>query len=556
METAENLYQTYCTEGFDENGVMNRFDIHCPDNFNFAYDVIDRIAQLEPDRRAMVWSDVAGHERVFTFSDISRASNRVANMLRAYGVKKGDRVMLVLKRHYEFWFTILALHKLGAITIPATNLLTKKDVEYRIQAAGISAVVCTATCEISAYVDQAEKELQYSLSAKFLCRGEKDGWIDYAREMEKYPDTFERADTHVNEGMLLYFTSGTTGNPKMVLHSHYYAIYHIPTAHQWHCVDPKGLHLSVAETGWGKAAWGKLYGQWFLGAGIYVYDFDKFVPGDLLKMIEKHKLTTFCAPPTIFRFLIKEGMEEKSLATLRHVTTAGEALNEEVYNRFEEVTGLPLMEGFGQTETALLIGNLRGMTPRPGSMGRPNPLYNVDIVDEDGVSVEPGTVGEIVVRPREDGRPSGLFTGYYRDEARTAAAFEHGMYHTGDTAYMDEDGYFWYVGRTDDVIKASGYRIGPFEVESVLMEHPAVLEVAVTGAPDPVRGQVVKATIVLTSQYRPSEELKKELQTFVKKATAPYKYPRVIEFVEELPKTISGKIRRSEIRDRDNPSRR
>lgn len=552
-ETATNLFLKYCSEGFDENGILNRFDIHCPDNFNFAYDVIDRIAELEPDRRAMVWTDVEGAEKIFTFSDISRASNRVANMLRAHGVKKGDRVMLVLKRHYEFWFTILALHKLGAITIPATNLLTKKDVEYRIQAADINAVVCTATCEISSYVDAAEEELGCKLDAKFICRGTKEGWIDYAAEMEKYPDTLERVDTNVNDGMLLYFTSGTTGNPKMVLHSHYYAIYHIPTAYNWHCVHADGLHLSLAETGWGKAAWGKLYGQWFVGGGIFVYDFDKFVPHDLLEMIKKYQLTTFCAPPTVFRFLIKEGMEEDSLKSLKYVTTAGEALNEEVYKRFKDVTGLDLMEGFGQTETALLIGNVKGMKPKPGSMGKPIPLYNVDIVDEDLNSVPAGTVGEIVVRPPADGKPNGLFTGYYLDEERTAAAWEGGVYHTGDTAYKDEDDYFWYVGRTDDVIKASGYRIGPFEVESVLMEHPAVLEVAVTGAPDPVRGQVVKATVVLTSQYQPSEELKKELQDYVKKTTAPYKYPRIIEFVDDLPKTISGKIKRNEIRNRDNP---
>ena len=552
METAKNLYQEYCTEGYDENGVLTRFDIHCPENFNFSYDVIDRIAALSPERRAMVWTDTTGAEKIFTFADMSRISNQVAHLFQRHGVKKGDRVMLVLKRHYEFWFCILALHKLGAVTIPATNLLTKKDVEYRIQAADITAVVCTATCDIAEYVDEAERELGKKLSAKFLVRGQRDGWLDFGAEYPACPDTLERIDTNVNDGMLLYFTSGTTGNPKMVLHNHYYSIYHITTAHNWHNVDPDGLHLTVAETGWGKAVWGKLYGQWFLGAGIYVYDFDKFVPADLLAMIKKYRISTFCAPPTIFRFLIKEGMEEGSLASLRYVTTAGEALNEEVYQRFQDVTGLDLMEGFGQTETALLIANLKGMKPKPGSMGKPTPLYNVDIVDEDLNSVEAGTVGEIVVRPPEPGKPNGLFKGYFLDDERTAAAWAGGVYHTGDTAYKDEDGYFWYVGRTDDVIKASGYRIGPFEVESVLMEHPAVLEVAVTGAPDPVRGQVVKATVVLTSQYSPSDELKKELQDYVKKTTAPYKYPRIIEFVPELPKTISGKIKRNEIRDRDN----
>lgn len=552
METATTLYQKYVTEGYDADGVLNRFDIHCPDSFNFAYDVVDRIAELEPNRRAMVWTDEHGAERIFSFADISAESNRVANMLRAKGIQKGDKVMLVLKRHYEFWFTILALHKLGAVTIPATNLLTTKDVIYRIQAADVKGIVCTATCEISDHVEEAERYLNRTLPVKVLVRGEKEGWTCFDTEYEGYSSVFERVDTNVNDDMLLYFTSGTTGNPKMVMHSHYYSIYHIITAHDWHNVRPDGLHLSLAETGWGKAAWGKLYGQWFLGAGIFVYDFDKFVPHDLLMMIKKYKITTFCAPPTVFRFLIKEGMDSDSLASLEHVTTAGEALNEEVYTRFKEVTGLDLMEGFGQTETALLIANLRGTAPKSGAMGKPTPLYNVQIVDEDGNPVPTGTVGEIVVLPPKDGTPNGLFKGYYLDEQRTKEVWEYGIYHTRDTAYCDEDGYFWYVGRTDDVIKASGYRIGPFEVESVLMEHPAVLEVAVTGAPDPIRGQVVKATIVLTSQYQPSDELKKELQNYVKRVTAPYKYPRIIEFVPELPKTISGKIKRNEIRARDN----
>lgn len=552
METATTLYQRYVTEGYDKNGILNRFDIHCPDNFNFAYDVIDEIAKLEPNRRAMVWTDIYGAERTFTFSDMAEASNRVANMLYKKGIRRGDKVMLILKRHYEFWFTILALQKIGAVTIPATNLLTTKDVVYRVQAAEIKGIVCTATCDISEYVDEAEEKLGYKLPVKILARGERAGWDSFDTLFAGSSSVWERQETNVNDDMLLYFTSGTTGNPKMVVHSHYYAVYHITTAHNWHCVDPDGLHLTVAETGWAKAAWGKIFGQWFMAAGLFVYDFDKFVPHDLLAMIKKYKLTTFCAPPTIFRFLIKEGMDAESLSSLKYVTTAGEALNDEVFNRFKEVTGLSIMEGFGQTESALMIGNLRGTTPKPGAMGKPMPLYNIDIVDEDANSVPTGTVGEIVVRPPADGKPTGVFKGYYLDEARTAAAWENGVYHTGDTAYCDEDGYFWYVGRTDDVIKASGYRIGPFEVESVLMEHPAVLEVAVTGAPDPVRGQVVKATIVLTSQYQPSDELKKELQNYVKKTTAPYKYPRIIEFVPELPKTISGKIRRAAIRNHDN----
>ncbi|WMJ23093.1 AMP-binding protein [Paludicola sp. MB14-C6] len=547
----ENLYKQFCTEGFDEHGVLNKFDVQCPDNFNFAYDVVDKIAEIEPDRRAMVWTNEQGDERIFSFSDMSKASNKVANMLTDYGIKKGDKVIIVLKRHYEFWFTILALHKIGAVTIPATNLLTTKDIEYRTNAASVKHIICSGTCHITDYVDEAEEKCG-KFEAKFIVRNTKEGWIDFDNEMEKYPDTFERVETHKADDMLAYFTSGTTGNPKMVMHDYSYPLAHIITAVHWHCVKGDGLHLTLAETGWGKAVWGKLYGQWLAGAGIFVYDFDKFVPHDLLEMIEKYKITTFCAPPTVYRFLIKEGMKAENLASLTHASTAGEALNEEVFKRFRDVTGLKLMEGFGQTETTLLLATLDGMEPKPGSMGKPSPLYNVDIVDEDLNSVDDGVVGEIVVRPRKDGTKYGLLKCYYRDEAKTNQVWQGGVYHTGDTAYRDEDGYYWYVGRTDDVIKASGYRIGPFEVESVLMEHPAVLECAVTGAPDPVRGQVVKATIVLTSQYQPSDELKKEIQNFVKKTTAPYKYPRIIDFVPELPKTISGKIKRNEIRNQDN----
>ncbi len=546
----ENLYKQFCVEGFDENGTLNKFDVCCPDNFNFAYDVVDKIAECEPNRRAMVWTNEQGDERIFSFSDMSKASNKVANMLTTYGIKKGDKVIIVLKRHYEFWFTILALHKIGAVTIPATNLLTTKDIVYRTNAAGVKAVICSGTCNITDSVDEAEAQCG-NYMAKFIVRGQKDGWFDFNAEMEAYPDTFERIENSKEDNMIGYFTSGTTGNPKLVMHDYSYPLAHIITAKYWHCCKPDGLHLTLAETGWAKAVWGKLYGQWLIASGVFVYDFDKFSPTDLLAMIEKYKVTTFCAPPTIFRFFIKEGMEAKNLASLTHASIAGEALNEEVFNRFKDVTGLKLMEAFGQTETTILVATLKGMTPKPGSMGRPSPLYNVDIVDENMNTVEDGVVGEIVVRPRNDGTKYGLLKGYYNDEERNNKVWEHGVYHTGDTAYRDEDGYLWYIGRTDDMIKSSGYRIGPFEVESVLMEHPAVLECAVTGAPDPVRGQVVRATIVLTSQYQPSEELKKEIQNFVKKTTAPYKYPRIIDFVPELPKTISGKIRRTEIRAKD-----
>lgn len=547
----KDFYKQFCIEEFDEDGVLKHFDVKAPDDFNFAYDVVDQIAKLEPDRRAMVWTNVRGDEKTFTFKEMSDYSTQAANLFKAHGIKKGDTVLLILKRNYQFWFAILGLHKIGAIAVPATNLLTTKDIIYRLDAAKIKAVVCTCECNVHQYIDEAEKALGLSL-VKFSAMGRLDGYINFDEEMAKQPASIERVPVTRTDGMLMYFTSGTTGEPKMALHGFFYPLAHIVTAVHWQHVDPDGLHLTVAETGWGKAAWGKLYGQWLTGAGIFVYDFDKFVPAELLHLIEKYRITTFCAPPTIFRFFIKEGMEGYDLSSLKYVTIAGEALNEEVFRKFKEYTGLSLMEGYGQTETTLAIANLSVDRVRPGSMGLPSPLYDVDLLDDNGNSVPIGEVGEIVIRADQAlcSQP-GLFLEYYRDPENTAYAWRNGYYHTGDTAYRDEEGYYWYVGRKDDIIKSSGYRIGPFEVESALMEHPAVLECAVTGVPDPVRGQLVKATIVLTSKYEPSEELKKEIQEFVKKLTAPYKYPRAIEFVKELPKTISGKIRRVEIRQHD-----
>ncbi len=545
----EHFYQRFCKEGFDQDGVLNYFEPLPADNFNFAYDVVDEIAKEEPERRAMVWCNIKGEERVFTFGDMKSYSDKCAQMLTAHGVKKGDKVLLVLKRHYEFWFTVLALHKIGAVGVPATNLLTTKDIKYRFSAAGITSCVCSGECAVPQYVDEA-CETYPEIQAKFIVRGQREGWIDYTAELEAQDGNWKRVETSKNDPMLLYFTSGTTSMPKMVVHNMSYPLGHIITARYWHNVHAGDLHLTVSESGWMKCVWGKLYGQWLAGAAVFVYDFDKFIPSDLLAMMEKYKVTTFCAPPTVYRFFIKEGLGDYDLSSLRYSTTAGEALNPEVYNRWKEFTGLKLMESYGQTETVVLTGNFVGTTPKPGSMGKPSPLYDIHLVDEDGQDVPPGNVGEVVINTNKP--HYGLFGGYYRDEAATARAWHDGYYHTGDTAWMDEDGYFWYVGRTDDVIKASGYRIGPFEIESVLMEHPAVLECAVTGAPDPVRGTVVKATIVLTKAYSPSEELKKELQNYVKKQTAPYKYPRIVEFVEELPKTISGKIRRVEIRQKDH----
>lgn len=545
-----SYHLNFVEEGYDEKGILNKFSIKYPDNFNFSYDIIDKYAEIEPDRRALLWVDLEGNERLFTFSDLSRLSTKAANMFLDMGIKKGDHVMLVLKRNYQFWYVIMALLKIGAIAIPATHQLTTKDFVYRFEAADVKAVVATSHADVSHFVEEADEKLGGCLKAKYIVNGTREGWENYDELIEKYPDTMERVTTKSDETFLLYFTSGTTGYPKMVIHDHTYALAHIQTAKHWHNVDPDGIHLTISDTGWAKAAWGKMYGQLIMGTCLFVYDFDKFIPENMLAVMQKYKITTFCAPPTMFRFFIKAGLENYDLSSLKYCTIAGEALNPEVYNRWLEYTGIKLMEGFGQTESTLMLANLKGMTPKPGSMGKPTPLYNIELVDADGDPVPVGETGEICVRGSyTDTR--GLFRGYYRSEENTTDAWYDGLYHTGDTAWCDEDGYYWYVGRNDDVIKASGYRIGPFEIESVLIAHPAVLECAVTGAPHPIRGMVVKATIVLAKGYAASDELVKELQEHVKKNTAPYKYPRIVEFVTELPKTISGKIRRTEIRKRD-----
>nr|WP_317412913.1 AMP-binding protein [uncultured Solibaculum sp.] len=544
-----NIHQRYCKETYDENGILSKFEAVVPGDYNFAYDVVDEIARQEPDRRAMVWCNDEGEERTFTFGDFKRYSDKAANVFKAHGIGKGDKVMLVLKRHYQYWFAILALHKLGAVTIPATHLLTKKDFVYRFNAADVKAIVCTADGEVSEHVELSLPESP-SVKACFLARGKKDGWVSFDDEVEAASDQFDRVPTKSTDTMLGYFTSGTTGYPKLVTHNYSYSVAHILTAKHWQNVKPDGLHLTVSDTGWGKAAWGKLYGQWFMEASIFVCDFAKFTPAELLPLFSKYHITTFCAPPTIYRFFIKEDLSHYDLSSLEYACIAGEALNPEVYNQFYKATGLRLMEGFGQTESTLLAVNTVGMIPKPGSMGKSSPQYDVDIYNEDGTRADNGVVGEICVKVG-DGHPNGLFEGYYHNQEMTGRVWHDGLYHTGDTAWRDEDGYLWYDGRTDDIIKSSGYRIGPFEIESALMEHPSVLECAITGVPDPIRGQVVKATIVLAKGYTPSEELKKELQNHVKHSTAPYKYPRVVEFVDELPKTISGKIRRVQLRDSD-----
>lgn len=550
MEQVKNYYKKYVTEGFDENGILNKFEINCPDNYNFGYDIIDKYAEIEPDRPALLHVDLQENCHRFSYKQLSELSNQAANLFLEKGIKKGDKVMLVLKRNYQFWIAVIALIKIGAIAIPATHLLTTHDFTYRFESASVKAVVCTGyNPDIEKYVDEAEAEMGISL-IKFIANGAKEGWIPFDDEMSRMPVTLERMHTDCRDIMLLYFTSGTTGYPKMVSHNHRYSLAHILTAAHWQNVDPDGIHLTISDTGWAKAAWGKIYGQMAVGSCVFVYDFDKFIPADMLRIMQDYKITTFCAPPTMYRFFIKEGLGDYDLSSLKYSCIAGEALNPEVYNKWLEFTGLKLMEAFGQTESTPILGNLVGMEPKPGSMGRPTPLYNVDIVDDNDNSVPNGEVGEIVIRA-EIGA-DGLFGGYYRNEEKTNEAWHNGVYHTGDTAWKDEDGYYWYVGRNDDVIKASGYRIGPFEIESVLIQHPSVLECAVTGAPDPIRGIVVKATIVLAKGYTASDELVKELQVYVKKNTAPYKYPRIVEFVDELPKTISGKIRRTQIREDDS----
>lgn len=546
----KDFYKRFVTEEFDENGILCKFEPTPEKNYNFAYDVIDELAKLEPDKVCLFWINDEGEEHKFTFKEVSEMSNRFANMFLAHGVKKGDMVMLVLKRHYEFWFAIYGLMKIGAISIPATNQLLPKDYVYRFEAAGVKYICATLEDNVCEHVDDSIAKYDGILK-KFCAHGNKDGWINLMDEAMKYSPELERIQNDVEDNMLLYFSSGTTGYPKMVIHNHYYTVGHIVTAKHWHNVSDGTLHLTVSDSGWGKCAWGKLFGQITCGATIFIYDFDRFHPDRLLKVIQDYKITSFCAPPTMYRFFIKEGIENYDLSNLKYATIAGEALNPEVFKKFYEYTGIKLMEGFGQTETVLAVANMVGMEPKPGSMGKPVPIYNMDIVDENGNSCPVGEVGEMVVRTNGQ-KQKALFKEYYKNKEATDAAWHDNIYHTGDTAWKDEDGYYWYVGRTDDLIKASGYRIGPFEIESVLMEHPSVLECAVTGAKHPIRGQVVKATIVLARGYSPSDELVKELQDYVKNATAPYKYPRIIEFVDELPKTISGKIRRVQIREEGN----
>ncbi|WP_195975877.1 AMP-binding protein [Alistipes onderdonkii] len=532
---------------------IRNFRIRVPADFNFAYDVVDAYAAEEPDKKALLWTDDRGGEIQFTFADMKRETDRTASYFQSLGIGRGDMVMLILKRRYEFWFSILALHKLGAVAIPATHLLTRKDVVYRCNMAGVKAIVAAGEPVITGHIAAAMPESPTTKLLISVGPEVPEGFLDF-HEGIRHAAPFVRPQ-HVNTNddiMLMYFTSGTTGEPKMVAHDFTYPLGHISTGCFWHNLHEGSLHLTIADTGWAKAAWGKLYGQWLAGANIFVYDHEKFTPADILHKIGQYRITSLCAPPTIYRFLIREDLSKYDLSSLEYCTTAGEALNGAVYDTFKRLTGVRLMEGFGQTETTLTLATFPWMEPKPGSMGVPNPQYDIDLLTPDGRSAEDGEQGQIVIRT-DRGKPLGLFKEYYLNGELTHEVWHDGVYYTGDVAWRDEDGYFWFVGRADDVIKSSGYRIGPFEVESALMTHPAVVECAITGVPDEIRGQVVKATIILGDKYRPQagEELVRELQDHVKQITAPYKYPRIIEFVDELPKTISGKIRRKAIRTDD-----
>ncbi|MBR6633486.1 MAG: AMP-binding protein [Clostridia bacterium] len=546
-DSEDRVYRKFIDTVENENGTPTSITFKNTDKFNFAFDIVDAIADKNPDKLAMLHIDVNKNERRFTFKDMKKQSAQAANYFKSLGIKKGDRVMLVLKRHYQFWIAMLGLHKLGAIAVLATNQLQEHDFEYRFNSAGISTVICTADGDTAHQIELASQNSP-TLQTKIIVNGEREGWRSFDEERSLFSTHFNRTEDSPcgDDLMLMFFTSGTTGYPKIAAHSCTYALGHFHTAKYWHTVDPDGLHFTISDTGWAKAMWGKFYGQWLCEAATFVYDFDRFDAADILPMFAKYHITTFCAPPTMLRMMIKEDISKYDLSSVKHMTTAGEALNPEVYHQFEKLTGLQILEGFGQTESTMIIGNLVGASHKIGSMGKPAPIYDVAILDPDGNPVKDGENGEICVKV-SDGAPHGLFKGYYLNEEKTKEVWHDGYYHTGDVAWRDEDGFYWYVSRVDDVIKSSGYRIGPFEIESVIMELPYVLECGVSAAPDEVRGQVVKASIVLVKGTEPTEELKKEIQQYVKSRTAPYKYPRIVVFKESLPKTVSGKIQRNKL---------
>ncbi len=546
-DAQKRIYHDFIIPTEDEAGNLTGIAFKNEDTFNFAFDVIDKLGSEKPDRRAMLHISEDGTERTFTFQDMKKESARAANYFKSLGIKKGDRVMLVLKRHYQYWFAVLGLHKLGAVAIPATNQLLAKDFAYRFQAADVRAILCTADGEVADAVDEAAKQ-HPGLAHKILVGGNREGWRNFNEEYTMFSSHFARTeDTPCgNDPMLMFFTSGTSGYPKLAAHNYKYPLGHFITAKYWHGVRPDGLHLTISDTGWAKSMWGKLYGQWLCEAGLFVYDFDRFDAEKILPKFAQYGITTFCAPPTMYRMLAKQDLSRFDLSSIVHASTAGEALNPEVYRQFQNATGLDIMEGFGQSESTLIIGNLVGSAHKLGSMGKPVPLYKVVLLDSEGNPVDRGETGEICIDISQ-GLPCGLAYAYEGNDEVTAETWRNGYYHTGDLAWMDEDGFYWYVGRADDVIKSSGYRIGPFEIENVIMELPYVLECGVSAAPDEVRGQVVKASIVLVKGYEGTDELKKEIQNYVKSRTAPYKYPRIVEFKESLPKTTSGKIIRKKL---------
>ena len=539
-----SIYQRFCTEIKDENGGLKKLTLNYPDNFNFGYDVVDEYAAVSPDKRAMVWCNVENEEHIFTFLDVKRYSNKMANVFREYGIGRGDRVMLVLKRHYEYWFAAVALHKLGAVMIPATHMLTVDDFVYRINASGVKAIVCTAQDDVPSTIKRA---LRKSEKTPVLWCVQKDveGFFNLTSQMETAGDAFDRVETSAADPMMLYFTSGTTGYPKGVIHDFTYPLAHIVTAKYWQQAQDDGLHFTVAETGWAKASWGKIYGQWLIGSAVMIYDFDNFDPKQLVTVINRYGVTSFCAPPTVYRYLVRKGIE--GMPTLKHASTAGEMLAPEVFRKFTQETGIPLCEGYGQTETTLLMANFKGRQPKE-AMGTVSPFYNIELRDKDGKQVPDGQIGEVVIIPPASGKQAGVFTGYLDNEEQYKYVWRGGVYHTGDAAYRDSDGLYWFHGRFDDIIKTGGFRVGPYEIENVLMEHPAVVECSVIGVPDKLRGQAIKAVIVPGHGYEPTRELELAIKEFCNRRLAEYKWVRLVEFVSAMPKTISGKIKKTELR--------
>lgn len=540
-----SLYSRFCTEITDDNGEIEKITLNYPDNFNYGYDVVDVIAEQTPDKRAIVWCNVDNEEHIFSFLDVKRYSNKMANVFTNAGIRRGDRVMLVLKRHYEYWFAAVALHKIGAVMIPATHMLTVSDYVYRIKASKVKAIICTTQNDVPATI---KKALEETGSDAKLWSVQKDiaGFDNLTTQMENARDTFERVETKADDPMMLYFTSGTTGYPKGVIHDYTYPLAHIVTAKYWQQAEDDGLHFTVAETGWAKASWGKIYGQWIVGSAVMVYDFDNFDPKQLTTIINRYGVTSFCAPPTVYRYLVRKGIAD--MPTLKHASTAGEMLAPEVFRKFTEKTGIPLCEGYGQTETALLMANFKGKQPKEGSMGTVSPFYNIELRDKDGNQVPDGQIGEVVIIPPENGKQVGIFCAYLDNEEQYKHVWRGGVYHTGDAAYRDKDGLYWFHGRFDDIIKTGGFRVGPYEVENVLMEHPAVVECSVIGVPDKLRGQAIKAVIVPGHGYEPDKKLEQDIKDFCNQRLAEYKWIRIVEFVSNMPKTISGKIQKTVLR--------